>query len=150
LRQSCSHSRGKRSVISAVSSERSWMQVPGTVRTAPRAAGKELLGLVREIDEVFAFIGRAGAERQDGEPVRTGGRLRLDITRIDGAQPLGRRQHRAEAGDGDEQAVVVFGAGTASSSLATAGGVAPASPSASGGASEGQRKTRSIRSCAPG
>ena len=43
----------------------------------------------------------------------------------------------------------VFGIGTASSSFAAAGAAAPVT-SPSGGASEGQRKTRSIRSCAPG
>ena len=49
LRQSRSHSRGNRSVISAASSTRSWMQVPGTVANRARAAGEKLLGLVGEI-----------------------------------------------------------------------------------------------------
>ena len=72
----------------------------------PRTAGEELLGFVREIDEVLALIGRAGSEGDDGEPVRAGRRLRLDIARIDGAQPRRRRDHRAEAGNRHEEAIV--------------------------------------------
>src|SRR4029077_5258354 len=47
-----------------------------------RAAGEKLFGTISDIDQVFAVIGRAAAEWQNGESVRTGTRLCRDIARI--------------------------------------------------------------------
>src|SRR6185312_6713067 len=86
--------------------ERTLVDAGAAHRTSrPRATGEELLRLFPEIDEVFSLVGRAGPERQKRKPVGTGRRLRLDIARIDAAQPFRRWQHRAKPGDGDEQAV---------------------------------------------
>jgi hypothetical protein len=90
-----------------------------------------LLGLVREINQVFALVGRAGAERYDGEPIGPAGCRRLDVARINRAQSHHRWQHSAERGDGDEYAVIgarhrdcvtTFGGGHFGSDAAVGGG----------------------------
>src|SRR5260370_33861224 len=58
-----------------------------------RAAGKKLLGIISDIDQVFAVIGCAATELQKGEAVRTGVRLGRDIARINRSQAIERRQH---------------------------------------------------------
>src|SRR5437660_2472184 len=67
-----------------------------------RAAGKKLFGTISNIDQVFAVIGRAAAERQDGEAVRTGARLGRDIAWVNRPQALERRQHAAQSGNRHE------------------------------------------------
>ena len=72
-----------------------------------RAKSEKLLGIASDIDQIFARIGRAGAERQNGKPVRSRARVGFDIARIDGAQPIERRQLGAEPVNGDEQPFVL-------------------------------------------
>src|SRR6266849_468912 len=51
-----------------------------------RAAREKLFWTISDIDQVFAVIGCAAAEWQNGESVRTGARLDRDIARINRSQ----------------------------------------------------------------
>ena len=117
------------------------MQVPGTVRTGREQRGEELLGPFGEINQVFALVGRAGAERQNGESVRTRRRLGLDIARIDGAQPHIGREHAVETGDGDEEPVVGARRWQGVASL-RAGGTVAVSEARPGGVAAKARETQ--------
>ena len=106
-----------------------------------RAAGEELLGRRPDIDQILAVVGRAGAKRHDGEPVRAGTGLGFDIARIDRPQPVRGRQDRARS-------VASTGFATVSPSCSATGRTPLASDC--GGLSDGHRKARSTRSWGPG
>ena len=149
LRQSPNQSRGKRNEISSrrACARECRCRAPAA---GARAKREELLGIGAEIDQIFAVIGRAGAERQNGEPVRAGGGLCLDITRIDGAQPVERRQlaprpamvtnNRLFSGCGSRRGGIFAFRAVLSAGFS----------SGRGGVSDGQSKARSRRSCCPG
>ncbi len=63
---------------------------PGHHIAGARAARIESVRLVGDVDEVLGFVGRTAAERQNGETVVARSRLRLDVMRVDAAQPLKR------------------------------------------------------------
>ena len=100
----------------------------------------------RIVDQVLALIGRSVAEREHGETARAGNRLGRGIARIDGRAPARPAPacRRPPAMVTKMRSRIDCGAGArrASGAAGFAAGQA--------GSSEGHRKARSTRSCAPG
>ena len=83
LRQSPSHSRGKRIVMSAPAIRRSCRHIAGRRADLAGAAEQETLRRRRIEDQVLALVGRAVAEMLHAEPVGPDGRVAVEIARID-------------------------------------------------------------------
>ena len=64
-----------------------------------RAACEKLLGIVEAVDEVLPFIRGASTKRQKSKPIWSGLGLSREVTRINRAQALERRQHAGQSGN---------------------------------------------------
>src|SRR5215472_3291697 len=72
-----------------------------------RAACEKLLGIVEAVDEVLPFIRGASTKRQNSKPVWSGLGLSREVTWINRAQALERRQHAGQSGNGHEQSIIL-------------------------------------------